>query len=90
MKTSNDTPVLYDTRQGFCDWLEYNYPVDDCIDPNIEDETDVIAAQRLRNCANKGDYPRNMQGGIRSRLQADIRTLYLKSTGVQIDRRQVK
>ena len=80
--------ILYDTSNRFIEWIEYNYPVDDCISSKSEDETDVVAAQHLRNYARNADYPHNVLLRANTPLQREIRALYLSDTGAHIDRRK--
>jgi hypothetical protein len=79
---------VYDTSHRFVEWIEYNYPVDDCISSNSEDETDVVAAQHLRSYARNADYPHNVLLQANSPIQRRIRALYLSDTGAQVDRRK--
>lgn len=89
MNKAIEGQTLYDTKNRFVKWIEHNFPVDDCVSLNTKDETDVVAAQRLRSYANDGDYPHNLHLRIDSPLQQKIRALYLTSTGAQIDCRKI-
>jgi hypothetical protein len=89
MTRTKTVGVSYDTCNLFTQWIEYNYPVDECIDSDLEDETDVMAARRLRGYACAGSYPRNVQIGINSHVQRQIRESYLQNTGALPDRRVI-